>query len=200
MQNSLLEGEITEAKFTKLKMEVREKTVKEEDSVIWYVLQSKKHLKKETHGLQKGNDHFIIWLVQASLFLLFDVWWHKKFKKCQENLRFILFIVNINLIKNHVCDKIITCILTQLDVPYEMEEILFVFLLKLFRCIPLLKFLFIIIIKCRVIFIRCFQALSRNCMMTVISREKGYFGILLFRVCIPGEWKGNQINWHYSIR
>jgi len=60
MQNSLLEGEITEAKFTKLKMEVREKTVKEEDSVIWYVLQSKKHLKKETHGLQKGNDHFII--------------------------------------------------------------------------------------------------------------------------------------------
>lgn len=60
MQNSLLEGELTEAKFTKLKMEVREKTVKEEDSVIWYVLQTKKHLKKEIHGIQKGTDDFII--------------------------------------------------------------------------------------------------------------------------------------------
>jgi len=60
MQNSLLEGEITEAKFTKLKMEVRDKTIKEEDSVIWYVLQNKKHLKKETHGIQKGTDDFII--------------------------------------------------------------------------------------------------------------------------------------------
>lgn len=60
MQNSLLEGEITEAKFTKLKMEVRDKTIKEEDSVIWYVLQNKKNLKKETYGLQKGSDHFII--------------------------------------------------------------------------------------------------------------------------------------------
>ena len=60
MQNSLLEGEISKAKFEQLKMEVEEKTDEEEDSVIWYTLKSKHYLKKETYGIEKGQDKLII--------------------------------------------------------------------------------------------------------------------------------------------
>ena len=55
IQNSLLEGEITEANFEKLKMEVQNKTKPEEDSVTWYVFESRKKIKKETYGIEKGS-------------------------------------------------------------------------------------------------------------------------------------------------
>lgn len=60
IQNSLLEGELSEAKFTKLKLEIQKKTKKEEDSVCWYVLREKKWLTKETYGIEKGEVNFII--------------------------------------------------------------------------------------------------------------------------------------------
>jgi CRISPR-associated protein Cas2 len=60
MQNSLLEGDITEAKFENLKREIKQKTVKEEDSIIWYTFQSKKFFRKEEYGLQKGEVNYII--------------------------------------------------------------------------------------------------------------------------------------------
>lgn len=60
MQNSLLEGEITEGKFNKLKHEIKQKTDKEEDSVIWYVFQNKKYFQKEEYGLRKGEVNYII--------------------------------------------------------------------------------------------------------------------------------------------
>ncbi|HNR64562.1 MAG TPA: CRISPR-associated endonuclease Cas2 [Thermotogota bacterium] len=60
IQNSLLEGEITEAKFVKLKLEVQKKAKKEEDSVCYYVLRERKWLKKENYGIEKGETDFLI--------------------------------------------------------------------------------------------------------------------------------------------
>jgi CRISPR-associated protein Cas2 len=60
VQNSLLEGEITEAKFTKLKLEVQKKAKREEDSVCWYVMKEKKWIKKENYGIEKGEPSFLV--------------------------------------------------------------------------------------------------------------------------------------------
>jgi len=60
MQNSLLEGEITESKLEKLKREIKSKTNKEEDSIIWYIFQNKKFFQKETYGIEKGTESYIL--------------------------------------------------------------------------------------------------------------------------------------------
>jgi CRISPR-associated protein Cas2 len=60
VQNSLLEGEITEAKFAKLKLEVQKKAKREEDSVCWYVMKEKKWIKKENYGIEKGEPSFLV--------------------------------------------------------------------------------------------------------------------------------------------
>ena len=60
IQNSLLEGEITEAKFAKLKLEVQKKAEREEDSICWYVMKEKKWLKKENYGIEKGEPNFLV--------------------------------------------------------------------------------------------------------------------------------------------
>ncbi|HOJ15887.1 MAG: CRISPR-associated endonuclease Cas2 [Caldisericia bacterium] len=60
IQNSVLEGEITEAKFEKLKLEVLKVIKKEEDSVIFYILRTTLYSKREILGLVKGESKLIL--------------------------------------------------------------------------------------------------------------------------------------------
>lgn len=56
MQNYVLEGEITGAKFIKLKGELRSIIEKGEDSIIFYKLRTNKYFTKETMGVEKGLE------------------------------------------------------------------------------------------------------------------------------------------------
>ncbi len=60
IQNSLLEGEITEAKFKILKSKIGNIIEFQEDSVRWYIFESEKLLKKESIGVDKGNNDMIL--------------------------------------------------------------------------------------------------------------------------------------------
>lgn len=55
VQNSVLEGEITEAKFEKLKMELMNIINPEEDSVIFYIMRTTKYTNREILGISKGG-------------------------------------------------------------------------------------------------------------------------------------------------
>lgn len=56
VQNSVFEGEISEANYKKLKMELRAIISEDEDSVIIYKLRSTKYSSREIMGLQKGGE------------------------------------------------------------------------------------------------------------------------------------------------
>jgi CRISPR-associated protein Cas2 len=60
MQNSVLEGEITVAKYEKLKMELLNIIKKDEDSIIFYILRTTMYSKREIIGQQKGGSKLII--------------------------------------------------------------------------------------------------------------------------------------------
>jgi len=60
VQNSVFEGEITQAKFVKLKNELKDLINKEEDSVIFYILRSTSYTKREIIGLEKGGEETFI--------------------------------------------------------------------------------------------------------------------------------------------
>ncbi len=60
IQNSVLEGEITEAKFEKLKIEISKVIDKNEDSVIFYIFRTTLYSKREIIGLTKGGSKLII--------------------------------------------------------------------------------------------------------------------------------------------
>jgi len=60
IQNSVLEGEITVAKYEKLKMELLDIINKDEDSVIFYILRTTIYSKREIIGLSKGGSKLII--------------------------------------------------------------------------------------------------------------------------------------------
>jgi CRISPR-associated protein Cas2 len=60
VQNSVLEGEISEANFKKLKMELEKKINEEDDSVIFYTFRTTKYSNRETMGVKKGGDENII--------------------------------------------------------------------------------------------------------------------------------------------
>ncbi|SHK38018.1 CRISPR-associated protein, Cas2 family [Anaerobranca californiensis DSM 14826] len=60
VQNSVLEGEITESKLTKLKMELEKIIKKDKDSVIIYRFPTKKYQVIETIGIKKGGEDNII--------------------------------------------------------------------------------------------------------------------------------------------
>lgn len=60
IQNSVLEGEITVAKYEKLKMELLDIINKDEDSVIFYILRTTMYSKREIIGLSKGGSKLII--------------------------------------------------------------------------------------------------------------------------------------------
>ena len=60
IQNSVLEGEITGAKFFKLKSDLKKVIVKDEDSVIFYIFRTKNYTRRETMGIEKGSENNII--------------------------------------------------------------------------------------------------------------------------------------------
>lgn len=60
VQNSALEGEISYAKFEKLKMELRKAINKEEDSILFYIFRSKLYTSRESLGIEKGKEEVII--------------------------------------------------------------------------------------------------------------------------------------------
>ncbi len=60
MQNSVLEGEITKAKFEKFKVELKNVIREEEDSIIFYVLPTRKYLKTEKIGMEKGVEEIFL--------------------------------------------------------------------------------------------------------------------------------------------
>ncbi|HHY48113.1 MAG TPA: CRISPR-associated endonuclease Cas2 [Firmicutes bacterium] len=56
VQNSVFEGEISEANYKKLKMELRRIIDEKEDSIIVYQLRTTKYSSREIIGLYKGSD------------------------------------------------------------------------------------------------------------------------------------------------
>ena len=65
VQNSVFEGEVTGAKLTKLKGELKRVMEEEEDSVIIYRFRTLNYSKREVIGLEKGGEQFIIWSVDV---------------------------------------------------------------------------------------------------------------------------------------
>ena len=60
VQNSVFEGEITEANLKKLKHELKGKMNEEEDSLIIYTFKSMKYSKREVFGNEKNESGVII--------------------------------------------------------------------------------------------------------------------------------------------
>ncbi|MDI3481683.1 MAG: CRISPR-associated protein Cas2 [Tepidanaerobacteraceae bacterium] len=60
VQNSVLEGEISDAAFKKLKLELKRVINDKEDSIIFYILRTTKYSSRETMGIKKGGDEIII--------------------------------------------------------------------------------------------------------------------------------------------
>jgi CRISPR-associated protein Cas2 len=55
IQNSVLEGEITEANFMLLKKRLNEIINEKEDAITFYILRTTAYMKKETIGRIKGE-------------------------------------------------------------------------------------------------------------------------------------------------
>ncbi len=59
VQNSVFEGELTDAKLEKLKVELKRIINEEEDSVIIYTFRSTWYTNREILGLPKGGEELI---------------------------------------------------------------------------------------------------------------------------------------------
>lgn len=60
VQNSVLEGDISEANLVKLKKELLSILNPQEDSVILYTFRTRNYSKREEFGLKKGGEEFLI--------------------------------------------------------------------------------------------------------------------------------------------
>ncbi|WP_073257836.1 CRISPR-associated endonuclease Cas2 [Caldanaerovirga acetigignens] len=60
VQNSVLEGEITEAAYNRLKMELKRVIKEDEDSIIFYILRTTKYSERETMGVKKGGEEMFL--------------------------------------------------------------------------------------------------------------------------------------------
>ncbi len=60
VQNSVLEGEITKAKFERLKSELKKAMKEDEDSLIFYILRDTKYSAREILGVEKQINGNII--------------------------------------------------------------------------------------------------------------------------------------------
>lgn len=60
VQNSVFEGEISDANYVKLKMELERLVNPKEDSVVIYKFRTLKYSHREELGLKKGGDDFIL--------------------------------------------------------------------------------------------------------------------------------------------
>lgn len=60
VQNSVLEGEITPARYEKLKLELTRIIEEEEDSLIFYTFQTTRYTKREIIGVKKGGEEMFL--------------------------------------------------------------------------------------------------------------------------------------------
>lgn len=60
IQNSVLEGEITESKYEKLKYELNKVIDEKADSIVIYINRTQMYLKKEIIGKEKNDASTII--------------------------------------------------------------------------------------------------------------------------------------------
>lgn len=60
VQNSVLEGEISNACFEKMKLELKEIIKEEEDSIIFYLMRAVKYSSREIIGIEKNERDIII--------------------------------------------------------------------------------------------------------------------------------------------
>ncbi len=60
VQNSVLEGEIKESSFERLKVELQKTINEEKDSVIFYKFRTRTYSERETMGVKKGGEEIII--------------------------------------------------------------------------------------------------------------------------------------------
>ncbi len=60
VQNSVLEGELTEGAFEKLKAELLDIIDEEKDSLIFYTFRTKLYTDRETYGIKKGGEELIL--------------------------------------------------------------------------------------------------------------------------------------------
>ncbi|MCR4436994.1 MAG: CRISPR-associated endonuclease Cas2 [Clostridiales bacterium] len=60
VQNSVFEGEITDASLAKLKDELERKIVKDEDSVLFYLFRTTRYSERQYMGLKKGGQDLIV--------------------------------------------------------------------------------------------------------------------------------------------
>lgn len=60
VQNSVFEGEISQANFRKLKGELSSVIDKDYDSVIFYVLRTTKYSERQIMGVQKGGEDLFL--------------------------------------------------------------------------------------------------------------------------------------------
>jgi CRISPR-associated protein Cas2 len=60
VQNSVFEGEISDANFIKLKSELSKKINTNEDSVLFYLFRTTKYYRREIMGIEKGGQNLII--------------------------------------------------------------------------------------------------------------------------------------------
>lgn len=60
VQNSVLEGELTEAGYRKLKTELLAIINEEEDSLLFYTFNTRKYTSREAIGVKKGGEEWIL--------------------------------------------------------------------------------------------------------------------------------------------
>lgn len=60
VQNSVLEGELTEAGYRKLKAELVAIINEKEDSLLFYTFNTRKYTNREAIGVKKGGEEWIL--------------------------------------------------------------------------------------------------------------------------------------------
>ena len=60
VQNSVLEGELTNASLLKLKTELNNIIDKKEDSILFYLFRTRTYTKREVMGIDKGKEETIL--------------------------------------------------------------------------------------------------------------------------------------------
>lgn len=60
VQNSVLEGEISDAGLAKLRQELKEVINQDEDSIMFYLMRTMRYTSREVMGIQKGRRDIII--------------------------------------------------------------------------------------------------------------------------------------------
>jgi len=60
VQNSVFEGEITDANYTKLKAELKKIINEKDDSILFYTFRTTKYSSRENIGIIKGGQNLIL--------------------------------------------------------------------------------------------------------------------------------------------